>query len=38
MKSDGPDFKDLFSGELKKLKNNRNKLIQQQKQKEDRHE
>ncbi|CDO02222.1 flagella biosynthesis protein FliZ [Oceanobacillus picturae] len=38
MKSDGPDFKDLFSGELKKLKSNRNKLIQQQKQKEDRHE
>ncbi|RIU96356.1 flagellar biosynthetic protein FliO [Oceanobacillus picturae] len=38
MKSDGPDFKGLFSGELKKLKNNRNKLIQQQKQKEDRHE
>jgi flagellar protein FliO/FliZ len=38
MKSDGSDFKDLFSGELKKLKNNRNKLIQQQKQKEDRHE
>ncbi|WP_198030004.1 flagellar biosynthetic protein FliO [Oceanobacillus manasiensis] len=36
--SDSSNFKDLFSTELKKLKNNRGKLIQQHKQKEDSHE
>ncbi|XKE82096.1 flagellar biosynthetic protein FliO [Oceanobacillus kapialis] len=36
--SGGADFKALFSGELQKLKSNRNKLIQQHKEKEDRHE